>query len=696
MPYVPLDAPANILSNFKDSLVNWMNGDEVPRQGPHTNTIEEYGCTIKEDFQVNDARAFFKKGMQGHWIEQRSDGWVKIFIRGITERPQDGIWVENLWVPGKYVEKGKRWKSNINDWDFTMDLTRWKVGDEVSGSKAMASDTRILSKTITRLIEEFDTNPAAFMGTKIQDLLEKRRTQGKGNSIDSVTRTIIKGIRDANLYQTFNKPDFTLSDIDRASSFHINRRSPSGTGGIYLRSHVSSPTVTRWQPNTKYVYVGKTMDFKERYVTHLTSMTAYGDLTRNSNISSFALCIMSESDIIDFAYLVEQIFVCLFESYKSSLPVGLNSTIDAVNSIEHVEAIQAAFYFRAVSAKVFRETGFPGAVNRSSFGVSKGANYSMPFKEWAVKMEQLLFLRSDMIIKSRDTGEVMPISVFRRAKMKTANYTAKKKQGTPEAYEEMYAFQKYHLGRHFFSVRHSQKVTDGTMGPRQDDPYQFVFEVRTDGKPHPNAWSRLYSVGPFKNWDEGRSLAVRMEWQHPPNSGQWKHRYLYCHKVYTFQNRDQAGSHVNYIKTIAMVRWLFNSVPNEPSPWMPRLRGCAYVLQTDYNYHTQTIKVKQQDLFNMRSGATKPRAEIVNAMKALGLENVDGSFGLQPKCDTCTMLDIRALTVTLGQTVFKFQARIAVGIAGSMVGHAAAGRRIQLLEERDTLQRGRYQAQRVM
>jgi len=103
--------------------------------------------------------------------------------------------------------------------------------------------------------------------------------------------------------------------------------------------------------------------------------------------------VMSETDLSDFAYLVEQIFVCLFESYRSDLLVGLLGTVDTTKGIEHVEAVQAAHYFKKVSEKVFSETRFFGAINRSSFGVSHGANYSMPFKEWAVSMEQLLFLR---------------------------------------------------------------------------------------------------------------------------------------------------------------------------------------------------------------------------------------------------------------------------------------------------------------
>jgi hypothetical protein len=189
---------------------------------------------------------------------------------------------------------------------------------------------------------------------------------------------------------------------------------------------------------------------------------------------------MSETNITDFGYLVEQIFVCLFESYRSDLLVSLDGTFNAAGGIEHVEAVQAAHYFKKVSEKVFNETHFTGVINRSSFGVSEGANYSMPFKEWSVSMEQLLSLRYDTNIKSKESGYTIPMTVFRGAKPKIAKYVSKK-SGSTETYDEMCVFQKYRAGKHFFGARHSQKVLDGTMGPRQDDPYQLVFEVRTDG-----------------------------------------------------------------------------------------------------------------------------------------------------------------------------------------------------------------------
>jgi hypothetical protein len=177
---------------------------------------------------------------------------------------------------------------------------------------------------------------------------------------------------------------------------------------------------------------------------------------------------MADQDNIDFAYLVEQIFVCILESYREDVLVdeGRTVVLDSDSAIRHAEATDAALYFRKASAKVFQTTNFPGAINRESFGVSFGANYSSPFKEWSLMSEQRLFLRHDVHVKSRIDGSVMPISIFRSAKMKIAKY--QRKQTGPGL--ETNVFLKMHQGKYFFGVSHTQTIHDGTMGPKQDQP----------------------------------------------------------------------------------------------------------------------------------------------------------------------------------------------------------------------------------
>jgi hypothetical protein len=362
MPSLTPGANANILSNFSSSLLSWMNGAEIPKNGPHTNVVTQYGCTINRDFSIESTRSNFKKGMQGHWIGDVKDGNVKIFIRGVTESWQNGIWVENQWVPASNVDKGKLWRLNINDWDFKMNLREWELGSSISVSKVTSPDTSVIGKTIAGLINEFHINPAPFMGTKIQGLLEKRTVQKKGSGIESVIKTIVQGIKDANLYVTLNRNNFTITDVIGAARYLIDENLQRGMGGgIYIRYHTSTSAVTRWRPNTKYIYVGKTIDFRDRFDNHPSVTTSYGNLTRNSQqLQSSVLCVMSQTDLPDFAYLVEQVFVCLFESYRSDVLISLDGTINAASlggtlnatsGIEHIEAVQAAHYFKKVSER---------------------------------------------------------------------------------------------------------------------------------------------------------------------------------------------------------------------------------------------------------------------------------------------------------------------------------------------------------
>jgi hypothetical protein len=637
MPLLPQGTNANILGNFKGRLVDWMDGANIPDRGPHTARPERYGCTITQDYKHQDCRTDIKKGMMGSCLGQAKNGYAKIFIRGITESFQNGVWVENCWVPQEIVQKGKPWSADISDWHFKMSLKGTKLHGEVS--KSNSADTSILGETITGLLNEFVENPAPFMGTKIQDLLNKRGSLKKGSTIDSLVAVIIQGIKNAGLYDTLNEPDFTDDDISLNAKHHIDPNFMGEMGGVYARFHRSTPAVQYWAKRTKYIYVGKTVDFRDRYLHHPSSTSSYGDLTRNSDsLIMLALCVMSDADNVDFAYLVEQVFVCLFQSYKKDICISLAAEIESKRGIKHVEAIEAANYFYIVSNKVFATTKFPGAVQRHSFNVAQGANYSMPFKEWVQLNDQNLFLRHDTFFKDRNTGYSMPMTVFRLAKPKIAHY---RRMNESRKTYVLLVIHKAHEGKSFFSAGHSQTILDGTMGPREDDPYQLVLEVRTDGGAHPYGWSRTCSIGAFQNWDQGRALAVRIEWEHPPKSGQWKHKYLSTNRVYAYDDPKVVGSHSAYIKTIAMIRWLFDAPENKFQPWIPRLRGCAYVLETIYNYHTQTIHIGPQRPFTMRSGATVTIDSIIQSMQRLGLDNVDVTFRQNAKCDTCTILSTK-------------------------------------------------------
>ena len=645
MPYLPPTAHPNLLSNIPTAtLMSWIDDGMVPSQAPHHRIPVQFGCTINHDYDIANTRTRLKKGMQGHAMEKRGDK-IKIQISGITGQSVNGMWVENEWVPASIVNVGQQWKPDINDWQFRMNLGNQESSTPISN--ASASDTSILGETIASLINEFYTYPSSFMGTKLQDLRLKRGREGMENDVDSVAKIIIKGIRDAGLYATLNQVDFTVDQLVAKAAFKINFNLQRGTAGIYARFHTSGPGVTRWQPNEKYLYVGKTVDYREHFRNHELSPRSYGDLTRNSKkLESFPLCVLNEQDTLDLGFVAEQIFVCLLETYSYKLLSNTDNDMarGIGASIGGAEAVRNALYFRAISRKIFQRTGFKGAISRPSFGVFQGANYSMPFAEWGRMDEQTLFIRRDTHVKSRSDGSVFPLAIFRTARSRVAKYR-QNQAGTANPSSNMLVFRKHHLGDTFCQFYHTvTAVPDGTMGPRRDDPYHTVFEVRTDGGAHPHAWSRLPIVGGSRNWDEGRSMAIRVEWEHPPKSGQWSFVYLKTGSAVTFRDNQTVGSNKNYIKSIAITRWLMNSEYVDPQSWMPRLIGCANVIQTVYDCHTQTILVQAPPPFTMRSAKLRSMAEIATQMRSLGLQNVNfprppnSAMKRRTKCDTCTLL----------------------------------------------------------
>jgi hypothetical protein len=76
---------------------------------------------------------------------------------------------------------------------------------------------------------------------------------------------------------------------------------------------------------------------------------------------------------------------------------------------------------------------------------------------------------------------------------------------------------------------------------------------------------------------------------------------------------------MGFIRNIAMIKWLFHASTTKLQPWVPVLDGGAYVLQTTFNYHSQTIEVGAQSSFDMKSGALSSMNAVIQDIIDLGL-----------------------------------------------------------------------------
>jgi hypothetical protein len=135
------------------------------------------------------------------------------------------------------------------------------------------------------------------------------------------------------------------------------------------------------------------VDYYSRYTRHKGSTARYGDLSRNSTrLDRVGVCVIKNEDLEDLAYLTEQIFVCLLQSYRSLLFATSRDTVNISDTEnKYVVAMQCAKYFNEISMHVFRQTRWPGATSRMESGVAQGANFNSPLEEWTA-LEETLFI----------------------------------------------------------------------------------------------------------------------------------------------------------------------------------------------------------------------------------------------------------------------------------------------------------------
>jgi hypothetical protein len=128
-----------------------------------------------------------------------------------------------------------------------------------------------------------------------------------------------------------------------------------------------------------------------------------------------------------------------------------------------------------------------------------------------------------------------------------------------------------------FKLHSDQKDRDGFQYPIEGTECHVIFEARLDGKLTKDCWSRLPHIGVRQNWDQARSFALRIEWEHPTGSGNWRYRYVRSPTEPTMANNNVPGSLKRYAKSVAVLHWI------------PRPYGSIRVLQATYNFMDQSI-----------------------------------------------------------------------------------------------------------
>ncbi|OAL49316.1 hypothetical protein IQ07DRAFT_654967 [Pyrenochaeta sp. DS3sAY3a] len=294
--------------------------------------------------------------------------------------------------------------------------------------------------------------------------------------------------------------------------------------------------------------------------------------------------------------------------------------------------------------------------------VAKGAALKKSMRDWNIQIDlketiigfkdnngntapntSTLFYRTDEWFRDKSRMVSFPMSVFKTAKQKIARYHRDQNGAS-----RMCVFQKMHNGKCIFSPTLYDEHGDGSTTPMQGTPYYLVFELRADNWPHPQGWARLPYIGPFRNWGQAAGIAVRVEWQYPANSGNWRFTYIQSrsiHRVAQHAQQDIPGANLNYAKCMSMIQWLFGTAPNHQYPWIPQCEDVARVLQIYYDHHNQSVLVKKQNPFFLFSRLPMPIHVVIADMNEAGLRHVNIEFSQasaainREVCDTCALLD---------------------------------------------------------
>ncbi|XP_014552661.1 hypothetical protein COCVIDRAFT_29992 [Bipolaris victoriae FI3] len=246
------------------------------------------------------------------------------------------------------------------------------------------------------------------------------------------------------------------------------------------------------------------------------------------------------------------------------------------------------------------------------------------FRVWKDERE-IPLIREDVDVKEGDS--IVPTAIYRRADRQVMTGPTVK---SPAIRTMIVENRKWKPFMTIYSPV-SRTKRSGLDEPAAKSPYELTIEI-----------------GRFKNWEQANSWAVRIEWEYPVGSGNW--RYMYVQSEHTVELADHRvpGSFKSYMKGIAFLQWITGSEQNHHHAWIPKIRGKARVMQCDTDMMNQTFVFRSKtDPIFMLPGDIIPDDAIKNLMMKpeCGLRvNVQfGDFGSamvghRKFCDTCCLV----------------------------------------------------------
>ncbi|EGP91458.1 uncharacterized protein MYCGRDRAFT_89719 [Zymoseptoria tritici IPO323] len=455
------------------------------------------------------------------------------------------------------------------------------------------------------------------------------------SSADSVRETCNKirtGIRSCSpkLFDLLNTNGFTLDQV-MASCKTITLGSKNGTAGIYARIYSDFKPNTRFSGHKPYVYIGQAKHMQDRFQTHrdatsskhLFQSTPHYKVARAArSVDVIQLCelpkMIENSEVIGKGqmYVVEQLFVLLFEAYHPDL-IAMNGTytnqIDDDNkkfdeALEIIDDAKVCQTFRSIGREAMNITGFatPGRPGREKpFGSGGGCNWKSPldpqspdYEPTTMIVEELsdrfiLHLPSKILAKQGDVYS----KVFYLPDGASIQHVIRPGTGFPKAND-------------FFRPEPGDRVV-----PRWEVMKDSSDPAKQEhGVPH----FRTPGFSPYNNSSYANKIAFFVTW-YSEKSKKWYSRYYQVDKTAgNFLPGGTKSCERSYCIGTALYAYLIGSRWDGAPDWFPVSHSRPILIQLEVNQFEQTATA------NVRTtplNANLPKVEHSLARAKLQMEN---------------------------------------------------------------------------
>lgn len=209
--------------------------------------------------------------------------------------------------------------------------------------------------------------------------------------------------------------------------------------------------------------------------------------------------------------IAETTACCLFSTFFSTTNRNPTRITEAIKGAR----VDSQLLVNALVDIFNKVCGYTGFASASGLG----CNYNCPLSESTWQRRE--WLKYDV---STEKG---PMTVYRsvsRFGVRARFENAKKRTGavTWDVIARInFKTKKYS----WFSYEHNLTDIKESHGIERGQPVFINIEVTGDGRTHPRHWFRGPFHGPWSNWDELHTFAVKIEWRNK-NTGQWHVLYL--------------------------------------------------------------------------------------------------------------------------------------------------------------------------